>query len=65
MEGDRASISAELAGPEERMRRLEKHRESDIMASDPAHLVMPSISCTIWRSGKATSVTCSAAALLH
>ena len=37
VEGDRASISAELAGPEERMRRLEKHRESDIMVSDPAH----------------------------
>jgi len=30
-------MSAELAGLEELMRRLEKHRESDIMASDPAH----------------------------
>ena len=37
VEVDRASISAELAGLEELMRRLEKHRESDIMASDPAH----------------------------
>ena len=37
MEVDRASISADLAGLEEPMRRLEKHRESDIMASDPAH----------------------------
>jgi pyruvate kinase len=30
-------MSAELAGLEERMRRLEKHRESDIMASNPTH----------------------------
>jgi hypothetical protein len=30
-------MSAELAGLEELMRRLEKHRESDIMASDPTH----------------------------
>src|SRR5664280_723142 len=37
VEVDRASISADLAGLEELMRRLEKHRESDIMASDPAH----------------------------
>src|SRR5664280_1434545 len=37
VEVDRASISAELAGLEELMRRLEKHRESDIMVSDPAH----------------------------
>ena len=34
---DRASIIAELAGLEELMRRMERHRESDIMASDPAH----------------------------
>ena len=34
---DRASISAELAGLEALMRRLESHHESDIKASDPVH----------------------------
>ena len=34
---DRASIIAELAGLEELMRRMERNRESDIMAVDPAH----------------------------
>src|ERR1022692_2050173 len=41
VEVDRASISAELAGLEELMRRLEKHRESDIMASDPRSIRKP------------------------